>query len=295
MRSLLLSLLVLGLCGVSQVAALPLSSKEISLMLRSGYSNPSVMQELAKRHFAETLDADKENALLKVGASEDLVSALKNGVYAVPAKEVTQMQEQLARQTVRSSMQAERARKADSAFQAQVARERNATRVPAAAVNAVYESVKGDLVRCNNGSLVHADDEAIAGKKLIALYFSANWCAPCRKFTPELIDFYNRAAPQHPEFEVLFVSYDRTAFAMQTYMRETKMPWPALDYAKIGGNETIKKYSRSGIPCLVLIDAEGKVLSDSYAGTEYLGPQKVLADLNALLTAGPAPHVAQSR
>ena len=264
-------------------------------MLRSGYSNPSVLQELATRHFADTLDANKESALLKVGASEDLLSALKNGVYAVPAKEAAQAQEQLARQTVRSSMQAERARKADSAFQAQVVRERKAVSVPTAAVNAVYESVKGDLVRCNNGSVVHADDEAIAGKKLIALYFSAHWCPPCRKFTPELVDFYNRIAPQHPEFEVLFVSYDRTAFAMQGYMRETKMPWPALDYGKIGDNETIKKYSRSGIPCLVLIDAEGKVLSDSYAGTEYLGPQKVLADINAMWAAGPGPHVAQSR
>ena len=293
MRRLILALLFLGMVGLSQGVALPLTSREVSLMLRSGYSNASVMQELTKRHFADTLDADKESALLKVGANDELVSALKNGVYAVSVKEAALVQEQLARQNVRSSMETERARKADTAFQAQVARERKAASLPKPAVNALYESMKGDLVRFDHGSVVHADDEAIAGKKLIALYFSAHWCPPCRKFTPELVDFYNRMAPQHPEFEILFVSYDRTAFAMQGYMRETNMPWPALDYGKIAGNEMIRKYSRSAIPCLVLIDAEGKVLSDSYAGTEYLGPQKVLGDLTAMFAADPGPHVAQ--
>jgi Thioredoxin-like len=43
-------------------------------------------------------------------------------------------------------------------------------------------------------------------KKLVALYFSAHWYAPCRKFTPQLVKFHNRVAPQHPEFEIVFIS-----------------------------------------------------------------------------------------
>ncbi len=295
MRRFLLFLFLLGLPHLGNGAQLPLTSKDVSLMLRSGYSNPTVMQELKKRHFADTVDADKESALLKVGATQDLVDALKAGIYAVSSKDVADAQEQLARQNVRSSMQTERARKADSVFQAEVIRERNAKSVPSVAVSAFYESLKGDLVRFSNGSVVHADEEATADKKVIALYFSAHWCPPCRKFTPELVDFYNRVAPQHPEFEIIFVSYDRSAFAMQTYMREAKMPWPAIDFGKIPEKDAVKKYAGSGIPCLVLIDSTGKVLSDSYAGTEYLGPQKVLADMNAMFAGGAAPHVAQSR
>lgn len=295
MRRFLPVLLLLGLTQLGRGAQQPLTSKDVSLMLRSGYSSPTVMQELSKRHFADTVDADKESALLKVGASQSLVDALKSGAYAVSSKEVAGVQEELARQNVRGSMQAERARQADSAFQAQVVRARNVKSVAPPAVNAFYESLKGDLVRYSNGSVVHADEEATAGKKLIALYFSAHWCPPCRKFTPELVDFYNRVAPQHPEFEIIFVSYDRSAFAMQTYMREANMPWPAIDFGKIPEKDEVKKYAGSGIPCLVLLDSTGKVLSDSYAGTEYLGPHKVLADMNAMFAGGAAPHVAQSR
>ena len=29
-------------------------------------------------------------------------------------------------------------------------------------------------------------DEALAGKKFVALYFSASWCGPCKRFTPLL-------------------------------------------------------------------------------------------------------------
>jgi nucleoredoxin len=297
MRRLFPLVLLLGAVALSVGAQLPLTSKEVSLMLRSGYSNPTVMQELARRHFADTLDADKETALLKAGASDDLLNSLKSGVYAVPAQESAAIKEQLARQSIRSSLQADRARKADSAFQAKVARERNAraTAPLAAATNFLYDAVKGDLVRCNNGTVVHADDEAVADKKLIALYFSAHWCGPCRSFTPSLVEFYNRVAQQHPEFEVIFVSADRSDFAMQQYMREANMPWPAIDFAKVPEKESIRKYCGSGIPCLVVLDSAGKVLSDSYAGAKYRGPQKVLAELETMLAGSPGAGVAQAR
>lgn len=64
----------------------------------------------------------------------------------------------------------------------------------------IVDHFKGDLVAWKNGRLVRFDDEGLATKTLVALYFSAHWCAPCRKFTPQLVEFYNRVASQHPEF-----------------------------------------------------------------------------------------------
>ena len=34
-------------------------------------------------------------------------------------------------------------------------------------------------------------DEVLADKKIIAFYFSAHWCPPCRLFTPVLAEFYS--------------------------------------------------------------------------------------------------------
>ena len=45
-----------------------------------------------------------------------------------------------------------------------------------------------DLIR-SDGSKVKAN-EALSDKKIVALYFSAHWCPPCRGFTPVLKKFY---------------------------------------------------------------------------------------------------------
>ena len=280
---------------VARAAQLPLTIKEISLMLRSGYSSNAIMQELSIRYFAEKLDVEKEKTLLQAGASAELIIALKSGKYSLSPEQMTTAQQQIADQTKRRAAEAARSRQFDSLYQSQMARERAAARPQAPNANALRELVKGDLVSLRNGALGHFDDEELEKKKLIALYFSAHWCAPCRKFTPELVDYYNRVATQHPEFEIVFVSFDKSQFAMETYMREANMPWPAIDFQKLQGKDAIRKYAGDGIPCLVLVDATGKVISSTYAGAQYLGPAKVLGDLDAIFAGRVLNNVAQNR
>ena len=274
---------------------LPLTVKEVGLMLRGGYSSASVMRELSDRHFADTVDAAKETMLVQAGATPDLINALKTGIYSVSAGEIARAQEEVAAQARRKALQAEQARKLDTLHQAQEARDRAAALAQVANADAVYKFLKTDLVRCHNGSLVPADEEALEHKKIFAFYFSAHWCQPCRKFTPQLVEYYNRVVAQHPEFEIIFYSVDKSASAMETYMRETNMPWPAIEYGKLQEKAVLKKNAGDGIPSLVLVDATGKMLSSSYAGTQYLGPGKVLSDLDAILAGGAAPQVAAGR
>jgi nucleoredoxin len=286
---------LLSFVFVSRAAQQPLTARDVGLMLRAGYSSGAVLQELSARHFADTLDAAKETMLTQAGASQTLISALKGGTYAVPPEQAAEVKEQIAAQAKRRAIEAEESRKFDTLYQSQLARERASVRPPAATSNVIQSFVKGDLMSWHNGGLVRFDDEALEKKKLIALYFSAQWCPPCRKFTPQLVDYYNRVAPQHPEFEIIFVSFDRSQFAMETYMREANMPWPAIDYQKVSGKDAIRKYAGEKIPCLVLVDASGKVISDSFAGKEYLGPAKVLSDLDAIFTGNSSSKVAQGR
>ena len=64
------------------------------------------------------------------------------------------------------------------------------------------------------------------------------------------------------------------------------MTWPALSFGRKEQETELTRYADSGIPDLVLLDSSGQVLSDSYQGKTYVGPQKVLADLNRLLASG---------
>lgn len=110
-----------------------------------------------------------------------------------------------------------------------------------------------------------------------------------------MIEYYNRVAVAHPEFEIVFVSNDRSASAMEAYMRDAQMPWPALKYESIAEKPAVLKYAGKGIPCLVIVDANGRVVSDSYAGDTYRGPTAVLADLDSIFNGSKNPQVALGR
>ena len=110
-----------------------------------------------------------------------------------------------------------------------------------------------------DGSRVSA--ESLRGK-VVALYFSAHWCPPCRGFTPKLKEFYEAVnagesyrarslfhrliriatasvmlslivsvTPEDRKFEVIFVSSDRTAQEMASYFTESHGNWLSLDYS----------------------------------------------------------------
>ena len=154
---------------------------------------------------------------------------------------------------------------------------------PSAFAEAIAPSLKGDLVALNGKRVGKFDDTVLANAKYFAVYFSASWCGPCRAFTPDLVKWYNDKKPKHPEFELIFVSSDQDETSMEAYMAGDKMPWPALKYSRVKSNRSLRQFAGRGIPCLVLLDAEGKVLSHSYEGSNYVGPQKVLRDINNTL------------
>ncbi|HWM23633.1 MAG TPA: thioredoxin-like domain-containing protein [Chthoniobacterales bacterium] len=295
MRSLLVLVLLLVSAAFSSVSGrvLPLTVKEVCLMLRSGYSSEAVQRDLTERHLAEACDPAGEAALRSAGASPSLIDAIKSGAYQTsPADALAAVERQRA-QAQRQAAETERLRKMDRLYRTLPPREPT---TPQAVETrpVVADLVKGDLVYSRNGSLAPFD-QGLEDKKIIALYFSAQWCGPCRKFTPTLVEYYNRVKAQHPEFEIVFMSSDRSAFGMESYMRETQMPWPAVNFGKLASKEALMKYKGDGIPCLVLLDASGKVLAHTYEGGKSLGPEKVLATLDAIFARGSGGQVAQAR
>jgi thiol-disulfide isomerase/thioredoxin len=287
---LLPSLFVATLIVTAAASSQPLSNKEIALMLRSGYSSDSVLVEITRRGALEPLDPATKKSLLEFGASPHLIAALGSAAYAVSDSEAEKLKQREADLVARRAALAKQ-----NATSAQPAQNPQAGAGQPPPGDSIMRGLRDKLIVSREGVISHADDAGLENKKLIALYFSAHWCGPCRKFTPQLVDYYNQVEPQHPEFEVIFVSCDRSRFGWETYMREARMPWPAIDYDQLAGLAGLKQLSGDGIPSLVLLDGSGHLLSSSYDGTRYLGPEKVIADLQKIFTEGTAAPLVQAR
>ncbi|HYP17717.1 MAG TPA: thioredoxin-like domain-containing protein [Opitutus sp.] len=143
----------------------------------------------------------------------------------------------------------------------------------------IARSLNGKLVAVEGRTLAPVPADHLTGTQVYAVYYSASWCPPCRAFTPELVEAYKQIKEKHPEFELIFVSNDRDERSMKDYMVSYGMPWTALRFRDVQAGHSISRYAENGIPNLVFIDGEGNVLSKSYQGDRYLGPDKVLRDI----------------
>mmetsp|Transcript_20864 Transcript_20864/g.51228 ORF Transcript_20864/g.51228 Transcript_20864/m.51228 type:complete len:1124 (+) Transcript_20864:1238-4609(+) len=122
-------------------------------------------------------------------------------------------------------------------------------------------SVGAQLLANDNTRLTLSD--ALQNSRLIAFYFSAHWCGPCRSFTPMLAEMYEHLKEVRPThgLEIVFVSSDRDPNSFQQYF--STMPWKAipfdsLPFVKQSLNAT---YGVQGIPSLVVLDAvSGRVV-----------------------------------
>lgn len=153
------------------------------------------------------------------------------------------------------------------------------------------DALRGHLLRAGENGLVpvpEAEDAALGKRRLVALYFSADWCPPCHVFTPKLVNFYRAVRERHPEFEVVFVSRDNSDAEMLRYLRTSGMPFPAVRFTDLlGFAPALANVGGEALPSMVLLDARtGRVLADPYHGGIYLGPEKVLVELQRRLAAG---------
>ncbi|MBK1857463.1 thioredoxin-like domain-containing protein [Cerasicoccus arenae] len=140
-----------------------------------------------------------------------------------------------------------------------------------------------DLVKRDGDRVISTNGGKLEPKEYYGIYYSAHWCPPCRGFTPKLIEYYNKASATHGNFEIIFVSSDRSEDAMEGYITEYEMPWLSLDFDKKDSAKQLTQFSASGIPCLVLVDRNGEILKHSYVGGKYVGPTSVLNELDRLL------------
>lgn len=108
--------------------------------------------------------------------------------------------------------------------------------------------------------------------KPVGLYFSAHWCGPCRGFTPQLVKTYEAIQKAGKQFEIIFVSSDQDQNAFDEYYKD--MPWHCLPYAARDAKEKLSThFGVQGIPTFVMIDEDGKLISDNARGAVGADPE----------------------
>uniref|UniRef100_A0A8D3A2F7 Nucleoredoxin n=1 Tax=Scophthalmus maximus TaxID=52904 RepID=A0A8D3A2F7_SCOMX len=119
------------------------------------------------------------------------------------------------------------------------------------------EVVAGPLLRNNRQT---TDSSSLEGH-YVGVYFSAHWCPPCRSLTRVLVESYRIVKESGQKFEIVFVSADRsTSESFMQYFSE--MPWVAVPYSDEARRSRLNRlYGIQGIPTLILLDAEGHMIT----------------------------------
>jgi thiol-disulfide isomerase/thioredoxin len=126
--------------------------------------------------------------------------------------------------------------------------------------------------------------------KVVGLYFSAEWCGPCRKFTPTLVEARDR---NKADFEVVFVSSDRSEKDQQKYMKGYRMKWPAVPFDSEKRRGLGAKFGVRGIPALVIVDSEGNLITAQGRGEISGNAREAIRNWKKAAKAGAAVGVSE--
>lgn len=106
--------------------------------------------------------------------------------------------------------------------------------------------------------------------KVVLVDFWATWCGPCVAELPNVRSVYDK---YHEDgFEVVGVSLDESREDLAEFLESHDEPWPQIIFdeeGKVGGsNPLAKKYGVYGIPYMVVVDREGKVVATDVRGRD---------------------------
>lgn len=106
--------------------------------------------------------------------------------------------------------------------------------------------------------------EALQDKEVLAFYFSAHWCPPCRQFTPALAQAYRqtRTPGEGGGVEVIFVSSDRSQADMMEYMKESQADWLAVPFGSPASQLLSSHFGVRGIPAVKVVGRDGTMISE---------------------------------
>jgi len=116
----------------------------------------------------------------------------------------------------------------------------------------------GEKLVSKGNTLVNSSE--VLKDKLVALYFSAHWCPPCRQFTPEFSRVYQSLESSSRPLAVVFISADQDQEAFNDYFGH--QPWYAIPFDAVDLKDSLnEKFGIKGIPSLLVLDQEANIIT----------------------------------
>ncbi|GAB4854087.1 hypothetical protein Ancab_022669 [Ancistrocladus abbreviatus] len=108
------------------------------------------------------------------------------------------------------------------------------------------------------GKVVHLTP---SDAKTICLFFSANWCRPCKAFTPNLVQLYNSLKKAGEKLEIIFISFDRDENSFKEHFGS--MPWLAVPFDVNLHKRISHHFNVHHIPSLIPLCSDGKSIEEN--------------------------------
>lgn len=107
-----------------------------------------------------------------------------------------------------------------------------------------------------------AGNTAVQESRATLFYYSASWCAPCRKVTPVLNERFDDFRSMG--LNVVLVGQENTE-AMLQYMKKYGIKYPAIPQDKLGVTG-VGKFRGKGIPHIAIVSAKGELIFKGHPG-----------------------------
>lgn len=108
--------------------------------------------------------------------------------------------------------------------------------------------------------------------KIIAVYFSASWCPPCRAFSPLLVDLAGKLQQEGKPFALVLVGRDQDKKKALAYMKSHDMEGYLVPPEAKENRALCERYGVRGIPTLVIVDSSAKTIDANGRGTVQSTP-----------------------
>lgn len=117
------------------------------------------------------------------------------------------------------------------------------------------------VVRNTSHGLEEVSPYEIEKPEVVAFYFAAHWCPPCRTFTPILASMYRKLMIEAVPIEIVFISWDENVDVMKGHMQESHADWLAVAFEDINSRNFTRTFNVDRIPHLCIVSKAGEMIT----------------------------------